>query len=386
MPPDPNAMERLRALMHEPSTDATGDAHRLRRVGFSREEMLSQAPAIAKTLAESEAACKEIASRFRDRGLQRVIIAGCGDSWLAGIGVRLAWERLLGIPMEAAQALDYSGYAVGTADTQTLVIGISASGNTEAVTASLDRARERGAMTVGISNAPGSPKVAEYDAALVVHATRRGWPTQSSTATMALLCTLAARIARATGRPNADVESFLRDLHAIPALVATVTDAVDVATREIAEAFHRAQILTFLGAGPHFAAAAIGAAKVREFGPIHAQAMPLEEFHHYRLQKRGDPLFLLAPDAASGRRGLDAAMVGEARGGRTIALVPEGEAAISTHAERTLFMPSVRAELAPILYSVPLHLFAYHFTMIRDAHGLGYPGAFPEREPTPAGI
>ena len=50
--------------------------------------------------------------------------------------------------------------------------------------------------------------------------------------------------------------------------------------------------------------------------------MPLEEYHHYRLQKPGDPMFLLAPDEGSQPRALDAAMVGAARGGRTVALVP----------------------------------------------------------------
>jgi glucosamine--fructose-6-phosphate aminotransferase (isomerizing) len=364
---------RLRKLMHEPSTDGARDEKRLGRVALSREEMLAQGPAIARTLEQEGEGCRTVAGLVAKRELRRVVIAGCGDSWLAGIAARLAWERLLGIPTEPAQALDFAEYDVGTADARTLVIGISASGNTEAVTSSLDRARERGALTVGISNAPGSPRMARYDAALAVHATRRGWPTQSSMATIALLCALAAAIAEAGG---AEVEAFRGDLGRIPDQVEDVTRTADGPARELAEAFHAARLLTFLGAGPHYGAAAIGAAKVREFGPIHAQSMPLEEFHHYRLQKPGDPLFLLAPDEGSRARALDAAAVGSARGGRTVALLPEGERAISAQVERALFLPVVRPELAPMLYSIPLHLFAYHFTMARADRGLGYPGAF----------
>ena len=363
--------------MHEPSTDLPGDEKRLQRVERSREEMLAQASAIERTLAGAAPACADIAAMLRNRPLERVIIAGCGDSWLAAIAVRLAWERLLGVPMEPAQALDYAGYAVDTAGAGTLVIGISASGKTEAVTASLDRARERGATTIGISNAPGSPTMSAYDGALVVQATRQGWPTQSTTATMALLCALALAITRARGLQNIDLEAFAGDLEALPGLVDQATAALDGPAREIAQAFHAAHLLTFLGAGPYYGAAGIGAAKIREFGPIHAQSMPLEEYHHYRLQKPGDPLFLLAPDAPSRPRALDAAMVGKARGGRTVALVPEGDAQLEPYVERALHLPHVRTELAPILYSIPLHLFAYHFTRIRDAHGLGYPGAFP---------
>jgi glucosamine 6-phosphate synthetase-like amidotransferase/phosphosugar isomerase protein len=152
--------------------------------------------------------------------------------------------------------------------------------------------------------------------------------------------------------------------------------ATDEPMREIAESLCQARLLTFLGAGPHYGAAAIGAAKVREFGPIHAQAMPLEEFHHYRLQKPGDCLFLLAPDDASHARALDAAMVGKARGGHTVALLPRREASIASYVERAVFLPDIRAELAPIVYSVPLHLFAYHFTQACEAAGLGYRGGF----------
>ena len=57
----------------------------------------------------------------------------------------------------------------------------------------LDRARRRGALTVGLSNRAGSRVLAEADAAFVIHATRTGWPTQSSTAAMALLILIAGR-------------------------------------------------------------------------------------------------------------------------------------------------------------------------------------------------
>jgi glucosamine--fructose-6-phosphate aminotransferase (isomerizing) len=105
--------------------------------------------------------------------------------------------------------------------------------------------------------------------------------------------------------------------------------------------------------------------------------MPLEEYHHYRSQKRGDPLFLVAPDAASRERALDTALVGQAVGGRTVALAPEGESEIAARAWRVLRLPAISPELAPMVYSVPLHLFAYHFAEARFARGLGYAPALP---------
>ena len=135
----------------------------------------------------------------------------------------------------------------------------------------------------------------------------------------------------------------------------------------------RADIVLLAGAGPHFAPAAFGAAKLKELAPIHAIAFPLEEYHHYRTQKAGDPMFLIAPDEASHQRALETAIVARGVGGHTIALLPEGETAISEQVAHAWHLPAVRIELAPLLYSVPLHLFSYHVTKARDALGLGAP-------------
>ncbi len=60
----------------------------------------------------------------------------------------------------------------------------------------LARARAEGARTVGISNTPGSPITTRFDRALIVHASRKGWPTQSSTAAIGLLAALGEQAAR----------------------------------------------------------------------------------------------------------------------------------------------------------------------------------------------
>ena len=72
-------------------------------------------------------------------------------------------------------------------------------------------------------------------------------------------------------------------------------------------------------------------------------------------------------------RALETAIVGQGVGGRTIALVPEDEAGFDAHADHVWRLPPVRDDLAPLVYSVPLHVFAYHVTKARDALGLGAP-------------
>ncbi len=354
--------KRLQSLTGEGSTDAGDDARRLARVERSRTEMLAQGTAIAETLAREAGAVTRLADKWRGK-IGRVVILGCGDSWFAAIATRLAWERLTGLPTEPAQAFDWAHYASATANARTLVIGLTSGGNTPAVMAGLRMAQARGAMTLGITNTAGSPVVTEFDG-LMVHATRRGWPTQSSTAAIALLIALAGALG---GRAL--------DMGCLPAIVDAVARDFDARARAVAKRWAETRLVLFAGGGPNFAAAAFGAAKVQELSPIHAIAMPLEEDHHYRAQKAGDPLFLVAPDAESRERALDTALVSQDVGGNTVALLMDEDVEIAARVGESWILPRVAPELAPIVASVPLHLFAYHFAKARFARGLGYPPA-----------
>ncbi len=359
---------RVAALMAEPSRDEAHDPHRRARVERTRGEMMAQGAAITRTRGLSQNALREIATRLATRAIQRVVITGCGDSWFVGIGARHAWETVTGWPVEAAQALDFATYGSTTVDAHTLVIGLSAGGNTPAVMEALWAAQARGAFTIGVSNTPDSPVLRAFDGALVVHATRKGWPTQSSTATMALLIDLACAVA-----PNAGAtrESLVRGLDDIPALIDGVAATLDAQMATLAQDLAPVGIILFTGLGPNLATAAFGAAKVKELSPIHALALPLEEYHHYRSQKRGDPIFVVATDPASRARALDTLLVSRAVGGHGIAIMAGEDGELAGVSDHVVTVPTVPSSLAALVASVPLHLFAYHFAMARFARGLG---------------
>ena len=362
-----DVVRRLAALRSEPSRDDAGDPARLARVERTRSEMMTQGLAITATLQAEEARVETLVRLLRDRAIRRVVVAGCGDSWFIGAGVRHAVERLVGVPLEAAQALDYAAYGSATADQRTMVIGISASGETPAIVAALAAARQRGALTVGMSNRPDSPIVRDADAGLVVHATRRGWPTQSSTAAMALLIRLAERWA---GKPS---PAGSLGLETVAGLLDEIAADLDAPMATIAADLAAAPLILFAGLGPNYAAACIGAAKIRELAPIHAMAMPIEEYHHYRSQKRGDALILIATDPASQERAFDTALVSQAVGGRTVAILSGAGTEIAEHVAHVVRLPPVDPAVSALVSSVPLHLFAYHFAKARDALGLGAP-------------
>ena len=371
MDPVPEAhAHRLHALRAEPSRDVSGDPARLRRVALTRAEMLAQEAAIDATLEAEAGALASIGAMARARRIDHVVVLGCGDSWFVGMGVRHAFERLTGRPLIAAQALDFAAFDHAGTGPGGLVVGISAGGNTPVVMDALRAARRRGAMTVGMSNTAGAPLLVEFDGGLLVHATRRGWPTQSSTATMALLVALGLAIVG----EGPERTAIAAGLATAPAAGRATLAAADAAMAALGSALADAREIFFAGAGPHFATACFGAAKIRELSPVHATAFPLEELHHYRLPKRGDALILVVPDAASRPRALDTAIVGLAEGARVHALLAAADPELEGLLAGAIRVPASDAALAPIVHAPALHAFAYHFAMARDALGLGRPG------------
>lgn len=365
--------ERLKSIRRESSSDAPGDPERFRRVALTQTEMMSQPEAIRETLAANRAPLAAIAEDLAPRNIRRVVMIGCGDSWISGYGVRQAMEEALGAPCEPYEAFDFDCYGTGTTDASTVVIGLSSSGKTEPVISGMKKAAARGAYTIGLSNTLGSPLMEEFPGALHIRATRGGWPTQSSTAAMALKLALAAEVARRKGVASEVVARLDAGLAALPEQVDAVARALYDPAQALAQRLARADLVLLCGAGGAYAPAAFGAAKLKELAPIHAIAFPLEEYHHYRTQKAGDPLFVIAPDAQSHERAVETVIMSRGCEGVCIALVPEGETEITGIADLTWHLPLVDDAFAPILYAIPLHLFGYHAAVERDALGLGAP-------------
>ncbi|ATX67531.1 SIS domain-containing protein [Roseinatronobacter bogoriensis] len=365
--------ERIKAIQRESSSDAPGDPERFRRVALTKTEMMSQPDAIRATLDANSKPLAKIAADLASRRIRRVVMIGCGDSWISGYGVRRAMERALGAICEPYEAFDFDCYGTEMCDDETVVIGLSSSGKTEPVIDGMKKAAARGAYTIGLSNTLGSPLMEEFPGALHIRATRGGWPTQSSTASMALKLALAAAIARAKGDQPEFVKELEAGLVALPEQVDAVAQAYFTPAQDLARKLARADLVLLCGAGGAYAPAAFGAAKLKELAPVHAISFPLEEYHHYRTQKAGDPLFVIAPDAQSHQRALETTIMSRGCEGFCIALVPEDETDITEIADLTWHLPKVSDAFAPILYSIPLHLFGYHAAVERDALGLGAP-------------
>ena len=345
--------------------DTPLDPYRRHRVDLTLKEMRAQPHAIAETLESEAKTIRKVAKSLTKHQVERLYLVGCGDSLTAGIAVRPFFERVMGIPCEAIQALDYGYYLYSFTSSHAAFVAISSSGVTPRTVEALLRARSQGALTIGVTNTPNAPLMQESDLGLYVRAKREGWPTQASTAAMAALYSLGIEVGRIQGLDTTWAE---HELAQVPSLVATTLDRFDGPMAQLGASLAAKPIFLFTGAGQSWATAQFGAAKVRECSIGHAVAIHLEEFHHYNSQKAGDPLFLVSPQGPSFSRAIDTGRAGKSWAGLVYALTSPSQSDFDHSADLVLTLPGISEELSPLIYVVPLQLFAYHLAVAQFAN------------------
>lgn len=341
-------------------SDDPGDPKRRRRVGHTQTEIEQQPACVAQTIEQNRPVVGAIARELAARRPERIVLTGCGDSLACHIGMRLVWEAATGLPAIPVQALDLAYYPGAFIDDQTLVLGLSSSGTTPRTVEAMLTARQKGAATVALTNTPGSSITDIADHGLLISAERKGWPTQASTAAMALEVQLAGALGAAMGRPEPAPELLPEALagQVEAALAAAAGPAAAIGRRLSGDG-----LVHLCGGGPAFASALFGAAKIKECTSGHGQAHPLEEVHHYTSVKPGETMIILAPDGPSRARAADTARQVRAWGGHTVGIVSAGDETLSALCDETVVLPSGPEALAALTFTIPLHYIALHMAL-----------------------
>jgi glucosamine--fructose-6-phosphate aminotransferase (isomerizing) len=341
-----------------PSNDPLDQKLRL-RVQATGPELFGQPAAIRSTLGVNATVLDAVADRLV-ANVRRVVLVGCGDSLAVMVAARQVLQSMLAVPCEAVQSLEFAYYQADLIDAGTAVIALSSSGETTRTVEALLTAQNRGSYTVAITNTAGSTLQTEANTSLKIEATRVGWPTQSSTAALALLLELAIRVGER--RVPTEAAALRANFDVLPDTMAAVLDRIDPVLAAIAEfeVAEGVQNVLFSGAGPNLASAIVGAAKVKECTTLHAAEIQVEEYHHYNSQKAGEPLFLFAPSGPSVSRAVDTGRDALRWGGRLYVVTTEGERAFDDSAGRVITLPPVPEQLSPLLYLLPAQLVGYH--------------------------
>jgi len=300
--------------------------------------------------------------------IQAVQIVACGTSFHAGMVARYWIESMTGLPcrIEVASEFRYRPHIVSS---NTLFVTISQSGETADTLAALQLAKELGfAKTLCICNVAESSLTRESDMTLLTHAgpeigvaSTKAFTTQL-VALLLMVCTLSDYHCRDKKLGAKRIEL----LRSLPKLVDRVL-ALDDEIKALALAFSDKQHALFLGRGEQYPIAMEGALKLKEISYIHAEAYPAGELKHGPLALIDEkmPVVAVAPDNALLEKLKSNLEEVRARGGQLFVFADERVAMQSSDGVTVIRVPATDDLLAPIVFSIPLQLLAYHVAILK---------------------
>ena len=300
--------------------------------------------------------------------VRHVQIIACGTSYHAGMVARYWIEELAGVPCSVEVASEFR-YRKHVIQADTLFLCISQSGETADTLAALRQAKKAGfRAAMAICNVPSSSLVRESDLVIMTQAgpeigvaSTKAFTTQL---TALLLFTIA--LAKHNGLSEAKEAELVEALHALPSQVAAALD-LDDAIAELSAAFVDKHHSLFLGRGSLFPVALEGALKLKEISYIHAEAYPAGELKHgpLALVDSEMPVVTVAPNNDMLEKLKSNLQEVRARGGELF-IFADGESQMaSEEGIHVMQIPAVHPITAPIVYTVPLQLLAYHVAVLK---------------------
>jgi glucosamine--fructose-6-phosphate aminotransferase (isomerizing) len=302
------------------------------------------------------------------RNLRRIVILACGTSYHAGVVGRYVIEEWARIPVEPDIASEWR-YRNPVLSKDTLVIGISQSGETADVLAAMKVAREKGARTVAITNHMGSQITREVDSVLY---TRTGLEvgvaaSKTFTAQVALIDLLALKLAKVKRTiPEAEIEFIIDELYTLPEKMQAFLDG-DHPIEEIAQRHYEKPFFLYLGRHIGLPVALEGALKLKEISYIPTEAYSAGEMKHgpIALLDSETPVVVVATDSHVYDKVVSNIQETRARGAQVIAIATDGNEDIQHHADDVIYVPKTPAFLQAALAILPLQLLAYRIARLR---------------------
>ena len=292
---------------------------------------------------------------------ERIYITACGTSWHAGLMGKYILEEYTGIPVHVEYASEFR-YSHPIVNSKTVVIGISQSGETADTLAAIRKAKENGALTLGICNVVGSSISRETDCGIYTHAGPEIGvaSTKAFTAQVSVLYMLALQLDE-KWLFQKDGIALTNALHNLGDRVVDVLNQSDH-IKTIAEETMDANNYLYLGRGTNFPVALEGALKLKEISYIHAEGYPAAEMKHGPIALIDDnmPVVFIVPHDLTYKKVLSNIEEVYARKGRIIIVTDKHSKDLEKLSEHIIEIPRCHSRVFPILASIPLQLLAYH--------------------------
>jgi glutamine---fructose-6-phosphate transaminase (isomerizing) len=309
--------------------------------------------------------------------LERIQILACGTSWHAGLVGKYLIEQLAEIPTMVQYASEFR-YAPAPLTANTLLIGVTQSGETADTLAALEMEQQRRsqkpdrfqARLLGITNRPESslghlvPHIIDTHAGIEIGVAA----TKTFVAQLLAFYALALELAyQRQTLPLTKLADILDGLRQLPAQIELILESQERYIEELTHEFSETQDFIFLGRGINFPIALEGALKLKEISYIHAEGYPAGEMKHgpIALLDAKVPVVAIAMPGTVYEKVLSNAQEAKARDARLIGVTPMNDAEAAETFDDLLPIPPVDELLSPILSVIPLQLLAYHIAARR---------------------
>lgn len=253
-------------------------------------EIQEQPAAIQRALDGSLPTIRRIAQAVEQREIDLILLVARGTSDHAALYAQYVFQYTNGIPAALATPSIVTLYEARLHLQHALVIGISQSGAAPDVTEVVRQAREAGALTVGITNAPASllANTAEYTLDCAAGPELSVAATKTYTTTCAILAQLAARLPGGT--------ALRGQIKRLPELVQAALQSEQEVAR-VATRYVHARDCVVLGRAFHYSTARETALKLSETCYLVATPFSTADFRHgpTALIEYGRPVVLYAP-------------------------------------------------------------------------------------------
>jgi glutamine---fructose-6-phosphate transaminase (isomerizing) len=322
-----------------------------------RDEIVEQPAAAARLLADPNGQIARVAERIAQRGARMALLAARGSSDNAGLYAKYLWGAYNRLPVALAAPSLFSVYGAPPAIGDALVVGISQSGRSPDIVSVIREGRRQGALTLAITNEPGSPLA---EAAELVIDTMAG--IERAVAATKTYTTQLVTIAMLSAALSDDAEQK-RWLGRVPGLVQDALALEDAIAAAVSRYRYMAHCAV-LGRGFNYATAFEWALKLKELAYVIAEPYSPADFQHgpVALAHQGFPIFaVVAEGAITGSVMELLTRLVQTQGVELVAVSNHQPALALAHT--ALPLPEGLPEwLSPILAIIPAQLFCYHLT------------------------
>ncbi len=321
-----------------------------------RREIWEQPETIRRLLAAEQDAIDCAAALIRERSPQYAVIAARGTSDNAVRYAKYLLGAANGLPVALAAPSLFTVYERPPRLEGALVVGISQSGASPDIVSVVEEGRRQGALTLAITNTPGSPLAEAAQQAIWLHAGEEHSiaATKTYTASLAAVAALSAALA--------EDETRLAALAEVPDAMQRVLDGAG-AILEDAERYRYMESCVIVGRGYNYATAYEIALKLKELTYTLADSYSAADFQHgpVALVEHGFPVMAIVAEGAMAKEMIELVVQMRERETETIVLSPLEEALALAHTP--LPLPLGMPEwLSPIVAVVPGQIFALGLT------------------------